>query len=259
MSDLVGTYVLATVGSLEIERCQMVMHSVRGAVDQLQLTVPDPLAELYGEVAAGQDVAIEFGYRGGAKHEWAGVVQRAVPVKDALIIECHGPERALLTTTVTESYNDETSAAIAKKLIEAAGLKAGTIDIPDEPMNHLVFSAQPVRAALLQLLSSLEHSFGHNMSGVAIWAGSDGAVNISAAGASGDTWLIDDENIIVHHPDGLWLPPKVEASLLPGLAHSMPLHIVDLRRGIDLQAMVQSVVHRLGSVARTTISYQVQP
>ena len=262
-----GLNIRCNVGPVEILRSPFLELVFRrcAVLSRATVVVPDPEGEVRSRLAVGQAVAVRWGYRGEARmwQEWEGTVEgidqprRDADGADAVVVRAVGLEKALTTTTVTESFYREPADVVARRLLARTGLAVGAVEVPGEVLPWQVFSGVSVARAVKQLSHSLERSFGHDMSRHALWLGASG-LTWSAGDEPGDVYSVATaENLIAHTPpqtpDGVGVVVSVP---LPGLTHSRLVHIRDTRRGVDETVRALTVAHTFqGSGNSTVISY----
>lgn len=262
-----GLNVRCNVGPLEVLRSPFLelVFRRRAVVSRATITVPDPEGEARAVLATGQAVAVRWGYRGetGFWQEWEGTVEgidqpRADSTSaDAVVVRAVGLEKALTTTTVTESFYREPADVVARRLLARTGLAVGTVDVPGDVLPYQVFSGVSVARAVRQLAYTLERSFGHDMSRHALWLGASG-LTWSDGNEPGDVYSVATaENLIAHTPPQTDGGTGVLVSVpLPGLTHSRLVHIRDARRSLDATVRALDVVHTFQeSGNRTVITY----
>lgn len=262
-----GLNIRCNVGPVEVLRSPFLelVFRRRAVVSRATVVIPDPEGEVRAVLRTGQAVTVRWGYRGeaGFWQEWEGTVDHIDQPRagsssaDALTVRAVGLEKALTTTTVTESFYREPADVVARRLLARTGLAVGAIEVPGDVLPYQVFSGVSVARAVKQLSHTLERSFGHDMSRHALWLSASG-LTWSAGDEAGDVYSVATaENLIAHTPpqtpDGVGVVVSVP---LPGLTHSRKVHIRDSRRGIDTTVRALSVVHTLQEGGNATlISY----
>lgn len=260
---IAGVRVHIEVGGAVVQRCpRLVITSRRHApVTCAAIHIPDADGAVARWMPAGAPVAVEYGYRGGETATWVGTVRTVRRVnRDQHCLLADGPDLPLTTIRIRECYADESSAAIARHLLGHAGLPVAAIDIPDEIIPRFPVSTIPVWQAARQLLHTLWRSFGHDMAATALWLGRDG-LNLGDFDEPGDTPVIAaGENLIRHRPSGQpHALGEIETYLLPGLAHSRLVRLVDDRLGVDAASRALEVRHVIErEKARTFVGYGVE-
>lgn len=264
-----GLNIRCDVGPVEVLRSPFIelVFRRRAVVSRATVVIPDPEGEVRAALAVGQAVTVRWGYRGEAGYwqEWEGTVESidqpraASACADAVTVTAVGPEKALATTMVTESFYREPADVVARRLLARTGLAVGTVEIPGEVLPYQVFSGVSVARAVKQLSQTLERSFGHDMSRHALWLGASGgehprSLTWSAGDEPGDVYSVATaENLIAHTPpqtpDGVGVVVSVP---LPGLTHSRRVHIRDARRGVDATVRALDVVHTLQDGGNST-------
>lgn len=143
---------------------------------------------------------------------------------------------------------------VARRLLASTGLPVADITVPSEVLPHIVFSGVSVAMAIKQLASTLDASFGHDMSKHAVWLGESG-LYWSGGDEPGDIPVIESaENLISHSPNPSGMS-EVVATVIPGLTHSRIVRIRDSRRHFSELVRAQEVIHSLGEHDTTTIRY----
>lgn len=259
-----GLNIRCDVGPVEILRSPFLELVFRrcAVLSRATLLVPDPEGEVRSRLAVGQAVAVRWGYRGeaGMWQEWEGTVEgidqprRDADGADAVVVRAVGLEKALTTTTVTESFYREPADVVARRLLARTGLAVGAVEVPGEVLPWQVFSGVSVARAIRQLSHSLERSFGHDMSRHALWLGASG-LTWSAGDEPGDVYSVATaENLLSHTPpetaDGVGVVVSVP---LPGLTHSRLVHIRDTRRGVDATVRALTVAHTFQDSGNSTV------
>ena len=174
-----GFNIRCTVGGLEVLRSPRIVLALRrrAIVSRCELDVPDTDGSVQAALAKKQPVRIRFGHRGegGTWHDWSGTVSDfQMAGEDAVRVVAVGKEQALLDTKVTEAMYGEPADVVARRLLASTGLPVADIAIPSEVLPHIVFSGVSVAMAIKQLASTLDASFGHDMSKHAVWLGGSG-------------------------------------------------------------------------------------
>lgn len=262
-----GLNIRCDVGPVQVLRSPFIelVFRRRAVVSRATVVIPDPEGAVRAALAVGQAVAVRWGYRGeaGFWQEWEGTVDgidqpRAKSAgADAVTVQAVGLEKALATTTVTESFYREPADVVARRLLARTGLAVGAVGVPGDVLPYQVFSGVSVARAVKQLSNTLERSFGHDMSRHALWLGASG-LTWSAADEPGAVYSVATaENLLAHTPpltpDGVGVVLSVP---LPGLTHSRRVHIRDARRGVDATVRALDVVHTLQEGGNSTaISY----
>lgn len=254
-----GFNIRCTVGGLEVLRSPRIVLALRrrAIVSRCELDVPDTDGSVQAALAKKQPVRIRFGHRGegGTWHDWSGTVSDfQMAGEDAVRVVAVGREQALLDTKVTEAMYGEPADVVARRLLASTGLPVADIAIPSEVLPHIVFSGVSVAMAIKQLASTLDASFGHDMSKHAVWLGESG-LYWSDGDEPGDIPVIESaENLISHSPNPSGMS-EVVATVIPGLTHSRIVRIRDSRRQFSELVRAQEVIHSLGEHDTTTIRY----
>ncbi len=254
-----GFNIRCTVGGLEVLRSPRIVLALRrrAIVSRCELDVPDTDGSVQAALAKKQPVRIRFGHRGegGTWHDWSGTVSDfQMAGEDAVRVVAVGREQALLDTKVTEAMYGEPADVVARRLLASTGLPVADIAIPSEVLPHIVFSGVSMAMAIKQLASTLDASFGHDMSKHAVWLGESG-LYWSDGDEPGDIPVIESaENLISHSPNPSGMS-EVVATVIPGLTHSRIVRIRDSRRQFSELVRAQEVIHSLGEHDTTTIRY----
>ena len=250
-----GLRVRCNVGPVEVLRLPFLqlVYRRRAVVSRAEMSIPDPMGEVRAALAVQQPVQVRFGYRGEELwHEWEGTVETIDQPRygesdaDAVRVRAVGLEKALGDTLVTESFYQESAAAVATRLLARTGLPVADVDIPDAMLPHQVFSRVSVARALKQLETCLTRACGADFSRHAVWLGVDG-LRWSAGDAPGSLDTVETAcNLVSHTPaiteGGMGV---VESVLLPGLRDSMQIYIRDVRRDFSQAVRAQEVIHTL--------------
>lgn len=262
-----GLNLLCNVGPVELDRSPFLELAFRrrAAVSRAVVTIPDPFGTVRGALAVGQSVRIRFSYRGqpGMQTDWEGTIEAidqpsaTAEDEDAITVKAVGLEKKLTTTPVTESFYNEPAKDVARRLLERTGLPVASVDIPADILPYQIFSGVSVARCLRQIEATLTRHFGRDMTKHAVWLSQDG-LHWSPDDEPGDTCTIATaENLLTH------TPPVAEggrgvvtAMLLPGLTHSMKVHIRDSRRGVDATVRAEEVLHTFQARSNsTTVTY----
>ena len=250
-----GFNIRCTVGGLEVLRSPRIVLTLRrrAVVSRCELDIPDTNGSVQAALAKKQPVRIRFGHRG--EGDWSGTVSDfQMAGEDAVRVVAVGREQALLDIRVTEAMHGEPADVVARRLLASTGLPVAEIAIPSEVLPHIVFSGVPVAMAVKQLASTLEASFGHDMSKHAVWLGESG-LYWSDGDEPGDIPVIESaENLLSHAPNPSGMS-EVVSTVIPGLTHSRLVRIRDSRRQFSELVRAQEVVHSLGEHDTTTIRY----
>ena len=251
-----GINIRCNVGPFEVLRSPRIVLSLyrRAVVSTCEVDMPDPDGAVQAGLAKKQAVRIRFGHRGegGTWQDWSGRVrdfQLAGP--DVIRVRAVGLEQALIDAMVTEAVHGEPADVVARRLLASTGLSVADIRIPAETFPHIVFSNVTVARAVKQLASSLERSFGHDLSRHAVWLGEAG-LYWSDGDEPGDVFVVETAaNLISNSPNPGGMSMAV-STILPGLTHSRGVRIRDTRRGFSETVRAEEVVHTLGADGNTT-------
>ena len=253
---ITGFNVRCDVGPVEVLRAPFleIVYRRRAVLTRAVIQIPDSEGKVRAAVAQGDPMHLRFGYRGETTlwHEWRGTVAsidqppRRDSGRDAVVVRGVGLEKALSETRVTESFTNESAAAVAFRLLAKTGLPVAGADLPGDTLPHQVFSGVTVARALKQLEVTLSRQFGRDLSRYAVWLGKDG-LRWSADDEPGDVYVVETaKNLLNHTPPAR--PGEMGVVLsapLPGLTHSMKVGIRDARRGIAALVRAEEVRHVL--------------
>lgn len=246
------------VGSVTVTRCPYLrIEYARGMVcDTARFHIADTKNEAYGAIKEGDGVSISFGYADGTSGQFDGnVCNINAAGNDTIEIIAVSEGVKLSETIVKESYNDETSMEIIKRLAALVGFSIGKIDIPDVQIPHIIFDNIPVYRAIDQVYATLQ-KLGHNMTGKEYWV-QDGYFYAGDFSIDGETPEIKTAVNLIYHGFISTGFPFVETPLIAGLQHSQDFKLDDARRGISGTFRVQSVIHEVNKgKARTNITYK---
>ncbi len=252
-----GINIRCNVGPFEVLRSPRLTLTFRrrAVVSRAEIDLPDPDGSIRAGLAVAQSVRVRFGHRGegGTWQDWQGTVEAVEQAgPDTVRVMALGREKALLETTVTQAMHGENSRAVASRLLSSTGLPVAGLDIPAVTLPHIVFSGCTVARAIKQLATTLERSFGHDLSRHAVWLGTSG-LYWSDGAEPGDVYVVQSsDNLIAHSPNPTGMS-RITATLLPGLTASRMVRIRDARRGFSALVMAQSVRHELGAGGNTTL------
>ena len=251
-----GINIRCTVGGVEVLRSPRIVLTLRrrAVVSTCEVDIPDADGSVQAGLAKKQKVRVRFGHRGegGIWHDWSGTVKDFQPAgPDAVRVSAVGLEQALIDTTVTEAMHGEPADVVARRLLASTGLPVAAINIPAETFPHIVFSNVTVARAVKQLATSLERSWGHDLSRHAVWLGEAG-LYWSGGDEPGDVFVIETAaNLLTHSPNPAGMSYAV-STVLPGLTHSRKVRIRDHWRDFSELVRAEEVVHNLGAGGNTT-------
>ncbi|HIW01556.1 MAG TPA: hypothetical protein H9894_10290 [Candidatus Desulfovibrio intestinipullorum] len=251
-----GINIRCNVGRIEVLRSPRIVLSLRrrSVVSTCEIDIPDADGSVQTGLAQKQAVRVRFGHRGegGTWHDWQGTIKDFAPAgADTIRVFTVGQEQALIDTTVLGAMHGEPSDVVARRLLAATGLPVAEITIPVETFPHIVFSNVTVARALKQLSSSLERSWGHDLSKHAVWLGEAG-LYWSDGNEPGDVFVIEAAaNMITNNPNPAGMSYAI-STVLPGLTHSRMVRIRDPRRDYSELVRAEEVIHILGVDGNTT-------
>lgn len=238
--EIHGLNIRIQVGGLEIIRCpEWRLESVRHQpLGRAELVLPDPVGAIWQTLAAGEEaVAITYGYRGQESASWTGKARyrRRGANGDQVEISAADGAQPLATTLITQTWENESPAAIVAWAIRQAGFTPGRLGVTGLVLPRFVASKIPVWQVAEQAAASCQRGFDLDMSRWALWLGADGLVNWGDFDEPGPVLEIaTGAGLIDHAPDesavGLH---RVETFLRPGLRHSQLFRLRDTKRGVD--------------------------
>ena len=227
----------------------------RRAVPIAEIHISDTGYELYKAVVKDDPVEIKFGYRDGEQGEFKGEIIEKSAIGDNLTrIVAAGAEYAFVKTYITESYNDEQPSVIIKQLAGMAGIAVGKLDIPDDPVQHIILSNITAWQAFGQLRNIMLRNGCKKELDFWVY---DGKLNWGGFNHDKITDAAVKQDIISHEikDNGysvLALP------LTPELRHSELIRIDDDRRSVSGSFKIYSVRHLYeGTTTRTSVGYKL--
>lgn len=218
-----GIDIKIQAGSLRINRCsELEVTYVHGAIiDTAYFIVTDTDGEIFSSLKKDDDIKIEFD----SNNELSifnGIVQKidAYYNRNSLKVTVVSEVKKLCTTYITESYNDETSVNIIKRLVQNAGFSIGEINIPDISIPHIVFDNITACTAIKNIYLTLE-KLGHDLNNQDFFIHKNKfyAGNIEI---TGDIPQIETGINIIHHDFSNKGYAEIECSLIPVLTNNMP-------------------------------------
>lgn len=253
-----GLNIRCNVGPFEVLRSPRLRLCFQRSkvLSRAEIDLPDPDGDIRAGCAAGMPVQVRFGYRGeaGLWHEWTGTIAGVSALApDSIRVRVEGREKALLSTTIRESFAGEPADLVARRILAATGLPVARIDAPGDILPHMIFAGIPAARAIRQLAESLTRSFGHDLRRHAVWLGADG-VSWSDGDEPGDIPVVATaENLIRHAPtDTPGALSEIVAVLLPGLIAGRQVIIRDARLGLTAQVRALEVEHLIEAGSGTT-------
>lgn len=243
------------IGGLEIVRSPLIeLHLRRQAVASLaSIDITDSSQTARNALAPDAPVELRFRYRGeGRTQQWEGTVSRLEQLDpETLRVHAVGLEKKLLTQTMTESFYEEDSRAIARRLLQASGLSVSEISIPQESIPHVVFAHTTIAQGAKQLAHTLHRAFGHDLRPYALWL-EPGGLRWSNSFTAGEARIASGENLLFHSPAPKGALGMVRSLLLPGLQHNQQVRIDDPRRGVSRTVLALEVHHTLSRNGNST-------
>ncbi len=252
------------IGELEMLRCpRLEIRSVRRSpMWSFDISLPDPIGEIYQTVNLGDAVNMGIGYRDAAATKWTGTVKAVRPGnKDQIIISGVGQDDELLNTTIVcQSWENETPEAIVRYAAGLTGLPIARIDSPGVIFPRFVASTVPVWQLARQAAETCQRGFDLDMAKWKMWLGPDGIHWGDHDQPGAAPTIATGAGLITHLPaDNPAALSKVETFLLPGLMHSRVFGLIDNKRGINDSFRALDVMHLVEQTsARTHISYGVE-
>ncbi|SCY88249.1 hypothetical protein [Desulfoluna spongiiphila] len=260
MGVIAGIQLDIFLGEKRVTRCPecMVTASRRSVLTQASIAVPDPMGEVHQALDKGQSLSVRFGYRDRDPGVFTGTVTRWAPslkAKEHVVIHADGPERALLTTHLTESWFEEPANVLARRMLAASGLPVGHVDLPDTLIPRMSVNGSPVRGAIMGVMHSLESGFSQNLSRSYLRL-ENGALVLSDAPREGAVPVIATAGGIIRHKVRTEGPSEVETFLTPWMQPGMQFQLNDTRKGVQGLFMADAVTHVLRPRSvRTFLSY----
>jgi hypothetical protein len=227
------------------------LYKAMRCVPVAKLTMQDTDFEIYSKAEGA--IKITFGWRDGVCTAFDGIITSkdttGAEISEITAIGKH--DFALASTFVTESYNDEEPEVIIRRLASLAGVNAGKIDVPGEPIPHIIFDNVPVWRALSQLRIMLirngtaADTLDYRVrDGELIWGDMASGYKHRAA---------VKENIITHKTR----ERLIELPLTPNIEPGDMLDIYDPRKGITGERLITSVLHSYeGEETRSWVTYE---
>lgn len=244
-------------GSLRINRCsELEVNYVHGAViDTAYFIVTDTDGDIFSSLKKDDDIKIEFG----SNNELSifnGTIQKidAYYNRGSLKVTVLSEAKKLCNTFICESYNDETSVNIIKRLVKNAGFSVGEINIPDISIPHIVFNNMTTCTAIKNIYLTLE-KLGHDLKNQDFFIHENKfyAGNIEI---TGDIPQIQTGINIIHHDFSNKGYAEIECSLIPALTNNMYFKLEDTIRNISGKFKAEFIKHKINKgKARTTIGY----
>jgi hypothetical protein len=248
-----GIIINAKIGAYKLTRANYFrLIKERRQISLAELHIHDADYTLFKSLKEGDRASIAFGYRDGEQATFAG--ELLVPPysigSDITRLIIAGSENAYSRTFISESYNDETPAAIVRRLSAQAGLAVGELQLPEDPIPHIIFNYVNIWQAFAQLRKMiLRNGYQGNLDywfyQERLYWGVPQARQISVAAGT-----------IIDHTPNYRLDNVIELPLSPSADYSELIHIDDKRRGIDGAFRITSVTHLYQeSISRTYIGY----
>lgn len=251
-----GVIIEAKIGAFRIVRAPLFrLAKERRQIALAELRVHDADYALFKELQEGDTADITFGYRDGQQAVFTGevIVAPASVGSNITRLLIAGDEYALARTFVSESYNDETPSAIVKLLAGQASIAIGTLNLPEDPIGHIIFNDISIWAAFAQLREMmLRNGYKGDLDywfyqGRLHW-GIDCQPVTTKAG---------QETIISHSPS-YDIDSTIELPLIPLMDYSEMISIDDARRGVSGSFRINAVTHLYQeSMSRTYAGYKL--
>ena len=262
MSQIFGIKINICIGSLKVNRCPecIILSSKRAALTNARLTIPDPRAEVEKLLKPGTPVSVSYGYRGEIPGEFRGTITGWRPSEetaDQTVVYAAGPELPALTNTIVESWYEEPARVLAKRILQASGLKTGNIDIPDHIIPRMTLSGTSTRQGIIKLMHSLEKGFGMDLSNYMLRM-ENGALTLNnKAPEKPEAWIATGKGLITNKTfNNKTFAKEVETFLKPGMRAGKTFYLKDIKRGINSDFSADEVVHSIRpKEIRTFIKY----
>ncbi len=203
-----------------------------------RITLPDPRGEVFQSVTSGAGMEIHLGYRDHDADVWSGTVRQINPdrKKDQIRLTGIGMELPLSSTTILQSWKNETPEAIIRFCVGQTGMTIGRIDDTGIIFPRFTASSIPVWQVARQCEHTCFRAFGKDMNTWDLWVGKDEAVNWGDSDEIAETPVIATAaGLISHLPaagskNGL---ARVETFLMPGFRRCGKFYLHDAGRGIN--------------------------
>jgi hypothetical protein len=153
---------------------------------------------------------------------------------DQLEIRAIDGSKALTTTRIMQSWENETPEAVIAWAIKQAGLLVARIGETGMVLPRIAASNIPVWQLVQQVKESCRRAFDLDMDKWALWLGSDG-VNWGDFDEPGDTVAIATSGNLINHEPTDWRSGlgMIESWLIADLSHSRLIRLQDDKRTID--------------------------
>ncbi len=165
--------------------------------------------------------------------------------------------RNLTLTKIKESYNDESSSAIVKRLVTSASLTIGSIKLDDIIIPHILFNDLTIKQAIDKVLSTVRESTGID---VIYFIDSDGKFMMMPKEielATPKIMFVTGMNVLTHisNPEVIG-SSVIETFINPKLEQTDTIKIDDTRKKINKLASVIAVEHSIiKGIARSKVWY----
>lgn len=253
----VGIDINITAGSLKINRCSYLeVNYIHGAIiNTANFVITDIDGDIFSALKKDDNVLIEFS-SDNESAKFTGTIQKidAYYNRNSLKVSILSDAKKLCTTFINESYNDESTNNIIKRLVQQAGFSIGEINLIDITIPHIVFNNVTVATAINNIYKTIT-DLGHNLKG------QDYFINNSKFYAgdieiSGDIPQIETGKNIIHHNFTNNGYAEIECSLIPTLTNNMMFKLNDTIRNISGKFRAEFVKHIIDKgKARTIIGY----
>ncbi len=165
--------------------------------------------------------------------------------------------RNLTLSKVKESYNDESSSAIIKRLVLSASLVVGSVKLDDIIIPHILFNDLTIKQAIDKVLSTVQESTGID---VIYFVDSDGKFMMMPKEIELSTpkmMLTTGINILTHISNPEVIGSSVlETVINPKLEQTDTIKIDDTRKKINKLASVIAIEHSIiKGIARSKVWY----
>lgn len=269
MSKIYGIKLSIQIGNYlfrRVPRC-IITYDRHTVLSRAEIHVPNHVfgagENTLSSLSQFQEVSIEVGYRNQKPHKWVGTVdgwkQGQGNKRDQLIIYAAGVELPLTQKTIREMWVDEPAPTIAKRILEASGLKVGVVDVPHEVIPRMTLATVPLWQAVQQLSNTLRQGHDCNMVDHALWVDEAKLVNFAPCDHWQDTTSViaTGAGLIRHTPSQTVNGrSEVETFLLSTMRAGMRFSLKDSRKGIAGTFRALRVMHSVEpNKARTFLSY----
>lgn len=256
----VGIDINITAGSLKINRCSYLeVNYIHGAIiNTANFVITDIDGDIFSSLKKDDNVVIEFS-SDGESAKFSGTIQKidAYYNRNSLKVSVLSEAKKLCTTFINESYNDESTNNIIKRLVQNAGFDIGEINLPDITIPHIVFNNVTVATAINNIYKTII-DLGYDLSGQDYFI-NNGKFYAGDTEISGNIPLIETGINIIHHDFSKTGYAEIECSLIPALTNNMMFKLNDTIRNISGKFRAEFVKHIIDrGKARTIVGYYME-